>query len=110
MPRGSGSVPASDVRRPVLCEYQRLLFLAPAAAGAPTGPSEVAFLLLSVGPDGKKDIDPADPNIAQLVKKGNSTDPADIAQLKAKIYQFHKEQFPEKRALNDTGDIVRPGK
>jgi hypothetical protein len=81
-----------------------------ARGGAPVNPSEIAYLLLSVGPDGKKDIDPADANIAQLVKKGNSPDPADIAQLKAKVYQYKKEIFPEKRALNDTGDIVRPGK
>jgi hypothetical protein len=80
------------------------------AEGPPRTPGEIAYLLISIGPDGKKDIDPLDPNITQLLSKFNSQNPDDIALLKSKIYQYKKEIYPEKRALNDTGDIIRPGR
>ncbi len=84
---------------------------APAApAGERPSPQTAAFLLISIGPDGKQDMNPQDQSIPAMVKKAESQDPADVAWFKSKVYQFRKEVYPDKRALNDTGDIVRPGR
>ena len=68
-----------------------------------------AWVLASVGPDGKLDIDLATWNPSEWKAKLRSTDPATIAQVKALIYQFKKKRYPDEKAEGDEGDIVLAG-
>jgi len=68
-----------------------------------------AWILVSVGPDEKPDIPVDQFDLAAWQAKLQTQDPAEIERLKALIYQFRKDQFPDERKNDDEGDIFRIG-
>ena len=75
----------------------------------PDGKVPDAWLLVSVGPDKKPDIpiELFDPPAWRA--KLETQDPAEIGRLKALIYQFRKDQYPDERKNDDEGDLFRMG-
>ena len=67
------------------------------------------WILASVGPDGKLDIDLATWKPDEWKAKLRSADPATIAQVKALIYQYNKKRHPDEQSQDDEGDIVLVG-
>jgi len=73
----------------------------PAQPGGPMG-----YILFSVGPDRKLDIDPTKHSFEELRTKAESPTAADIEWVKSVVYQFKKEEFSDERDPFDEGDIV----
>ncbi len=67
------------------------------------------WMLVSVGPDERPDIPPDQFDPAAWQAKLQTRDPAEIERLKAIIYHFRMDQYPEKRKNDDRGDILRVG-
>jgi len=78
-----------------------------ALAPAPQQPTTATgYVIISVGPDRKLDIDPNQVTFAQLHARATSTKPGDIDWLKKVVYQYKKEIYPDEKDMFDEGDIV----
>jgi len=79
------------------------------AQPGPDGKLPDAWILTSVGPDGRPDIpvDQFDP--VDWPARLKTQDPDEISRLKGVIYQFRKDQYPDERKVKDEGDLVRMG-
>ncbi len=75
----------------------------------PDGQFPGAWVIISVGPDKKPNIPVEQFDPAAWTQRLQSDDPAQINTLKALIYQFRKDQFPDERKNDDEGDLVRLG-
>ena len=67
------------------------------------------WILLSVGPDGKQDLELQGTSASKLRRLLASNDPADVAQMKASIFQHRKKAYADERGEDDEGDIVMLG-
>ena len=68
-----------------------------------------SWVLVSVGPDGKLDVDPTTVDPADWKKMLRGADPAAVQQAKSLIYQFQKKRHHDEKAVDDEGDIVLVG-
>jgi len=67
------------------------------------------FILTSVGPDGKADIQGTSANPQRLRALKESADDKSVAEVKQLIYRFRPKQYPDEKALDDEGDITHIG-
>ncbi len=67
------------------------------------------WVLISAGPDGRRDIDPTQFEMNWWNRIRHAATPADIETAKRLIYQFRPKKYPDERAPGDEGDIVRTG-
>ena len=68
-----------------------------------------SWVLVSVGPDGKLDVDPATTDPVEWKKRLRSGDPATVQQMKQLVYQFQKKRHHDEKTVDDEGDIVLVG-
>jgi type II secretory pathway pseudopilin PulG len=76
--------------------------------GISTGGS--GWILVSVGPDGKRDIDLNDFTEEKWQAIEAATDPAVLEEARRLIYRFRPKQFADERGYDDEGDIVKVGR
>ncbi|NOY82946.1 MAG: hypothetical protein GXP31_18260 [Kiritimatiellaeota bacterium] len=77
--------------------------------GYGVAPGGAGWVLTSVGPDGRADLDVDAYQPSEWQKLQRAETPEDRETAKALIYRFRPKQFPDERALDDEGDIVRIG-
>lgn len=67
------------------------------------------WILVSVGPDGKPDVDVDAYNAQEWQALLRATDPATVAEARRLIYQHGKKNARDEKAADDEGDIVMTG-
>ena len=72
-------------------------------------PSGDGWMLASVGPDRKADVDTDTYHTGEWQEILRGQDPQDIAEAKRLVYRFRHKKLNDERALDDEGDIVRTG-
>ncbi len=77
--------------------------------GYGVAPGGAGWVLTSVGPDGRADLDVDAFQQSQWQKLQRAETPEDRETAKALIYRFRPKKFPDERALDDEGDIIQTG-
>ncbi|OGV73668.1 MAG: hypothetical protein A3K18_17545 [Lentisphaerae bacterium RIFOXYA12_64_32] len=76
--------------------------------GISTGGS--GWILVSVGPDGKRDVDLNEFSEEKWKAVEEAKDPAALEEARRLIYQFRPKQFADERGYDDEGDIINVGR